>query len=161
MASGSSAQASVCSSRAVRSDDDAAAVGAVGEHPGERGLEQHAGGLQVVDGRPAVLQHDRGVAGRYLGRRRVDPGAAPGAAAHGDERLGLEDAERFAQRRPRDAELRHQDVLGGQRVAVLQLSPNDAVSDMLGHDLRGLGNADGKWPLFELLAPHEGHTTSL
>jgi hypothetical protein len=107
-----------------------------------------------------MLEDHRRVAGGDLGGRWMDTGAAPGAPADGDERLGLEDAERLAQRRPRDAELAHEDVLGRQRVAVLQFAADDAVADMLRHDLRRLGHSDCIRPFSDLLVPHGRHYTS-
>ena len=118
-------------------------------------FEQDAGALEVAECGPTVLEDDGRVAGRHLGRGRMDPGTPAGAPTHGDERLGLEDAKRLAERRPRDAELPHEHVLGRQGVAVLQLTADDAVAHVLGDDLCGLGYADGVRPVLDLLVPHE------
>src|SRR4029453_5582213 len=79
-----------------------------GEEAGGRGLDDHTGVEHVGQGGAPVLQHEPRVAGGDVGRRLLHAGAAARAPAHGDEALGLQDAERLAQRRPGDGELRHE-----------------------------------------------------
>lgn len=71
--------------------------------------------------------------------RNVHDGAAAVAALHGDQALGLEDAEGFAQRRAAHLELVQQLVLRGQGVAVLQLAAHDPVPQDGRHQVRQPG----------------------
>jgi len=98
---------------------------AAGRHPGRGGLEDGAHVVDVGQQRPAVLQHQADVPGGHGGVGDLHPGAAANAAPHSDGALGLQDAERLAQRRPGDAEFLHQDALGRQLVAFLELTEHD------------------------------------
>jgi hypothetical protein len=54
----------------------------------------------VGDRRPGHLEQQADVPGRDGNVRGHDPRPAAGAAADADQRFGLQDAERLAQRRP-------------------------------------------------------------
>ncbi len=79
----------------------------------------------VGDGGARQFQQQAGGPRDDLRPRHPHPGPGARAATHLDQALGLEDADRLAQGRAADAEVRHQLGLVGQEVAVLELTVDD------------------------------------
>ena len=116
-------------------------VGAVRQPGHGRRLERGAGLVDVSERHRLVLEDVRDVAGGDGAVRRRDPSPAVDAAAHLDERLGLEDAEGLAQSGPRDPELARQRGLAGERLTGTELAADDPAADVRRHQLGGLGDA--------------------
>lgn len=104
-------------------------------------LQQRADLEDVLQPGSAVLQHGACLTGERRGAGHLDPGAAPGPAQHGDEALGLEHAEAFAQRWPGDAELGHEDGLRREHGALGELASHDPPAYLARDQLPGLGYA--------------------
>src|SRR3546814_15653715 len=83
----------------------------------------------------------------------MDARAAARAAHDADQIFGLENAEGFAQGRPRNAERRHQSPLGRQRIPLGQLPANDLGSDLVGDQFRRLRYPDARSPIVYLQIP--------
>ena len=62
--------------------------------------------------------------------------------AHAHQPLGLEDAQRLAQRRPADLELVEQILLLGEQLAIGDLTVEDAAAQLVGHDLGDVGGPE-------------------
>ena len=84
-----------------------------------------------------MLEDHRGAAGGLAVVGLVDHHTAEDPAHDGDEALGLEDAQRLAQRGPGDAEALDQVGLVPERVALLELAGDDELPELVG-DLLGL-----------------------
>src|SRR5262249_13589794 len=79
----------------------------------------------------ARLQHQRGGSGREPFVGTVGDDAAVDPAHDGDEPLGLEDAERLAQRRSGHAEALDEIGLVTQRLAVAELARHDQPAELV------------------------------
>src|SRR5262249_40460439 len=81
------------------------------------------------------FEYERQVVGSVGGMGRVHKGAAELSPPHGDQALGLEDAQSFSYRRPADVEALGQLILLGQTVTVLQAPVDDLLPARAGHEL--------------------------
>ena len=82
----------------------------------------------------AALQDQSEVVGRGRLIGPMDFGPADAAAPHGDQALGLQDAQGLTDRRIADAELAHQLVLGGKPIEVR--ASENALAKVSGDRLR-------------------------
>ncbi len=104
-------------------------------------LDESPGLMDVSEGRAAVFQDQRRVAGGHVTVGCMDAGPAMGAPAHADQRFGLQDPERLAQRRARDTELLHQHGFRGKSIAFDQFTPHYLAPQVRRDQLGGLGDA--------------------
>src|SRR3546814_10329567 len=100
------------------------------------------------------FEHIARIARDELCRGLMDARAAARSAHDADQIFGLENAEGFAQGRPRNAERRHQSPLGRQRIPLGQLPANDLGSDLVGDQFRRLRYPDAR-------SRSEEHTSEL
>ena len=127
---------------AVAQVDEVLLGAAPGEQPGAVRLGDHARLVDVVDRGALDLQQQPDVARGHRQVRRHHLGPAARAAAHVDERLGLQDPERLAQRRPGHPVLLHQLDLGRQRLTRPQLAAHDLAAQVGRDELGGLGGPE-------------------
>ena len=119
----------------LRDDRLAPAVG--GDGPGRQRFELGPGVEDVGERDVAALQHHRRGARRHALVGLVHDHAAADTPDDGDEALGLEDAQGFAQRGAGDTEALDQVGLVAQRVALGELPGDDQRAQLVG-DLLGL-----------------------
>src|SRR5579884_297487 len=118
------------------------AVGALGAERGTDGFHPPDGPGQVLDGDVPRLQDEPDHVAGVLVARGVDGGAPHVPPANRDQALGLEDAQRLAQRRLADLELLEQLLQLGQGVAVAQHPAGDPAAQLRRHQLRQAGLAE-------------------
>ena len=130
---------------------------------GERGeLDRLPRRVDVGERRAAELEDQTCVARGDVTVGGVDPRATARAAPHADERFRFEDPERLAERRSRHAELLHERALRRERVAFLELAPDDLTPQVGGHELGGLrhahrgGNVDDPGLFVHSVVPSNG-----
>ena len=111
------------------------------DRPGRDRFEQAPRFEHVGERDVARLEHERGRARGHALVGLVDDDAAAHAAHDGDETFGLEDAQRFAQRRPRHAEPLDEVGLVAERVALGQLARDDQAAQLVGDLLRFLARS--------------------
>ena len=117
---------------------DRLASGGCGEDA-HRGRLDHAAGLvHVAEGDVARLEQQRGGAGGHGLVGLVDDHTTEHAAHDGDQSFRLEDAQRFPQRRARDAEALDEVGLTPERVALRQLAAHDQRTQLVGDLFRFL-----------------------
>ena len=104
------------------------------------GFDQATGVVDVGQRHVARLQHQGRGPGRHLAAGLVDDDPTERAPHHGDEALGLEDAQGLAQRRAGHAEALDEIGFTAERVALGQLAADDERTQLVGDQLRLLSS---------------------